>query len=47
LKNELVELINRDYEDFLNLNHNLVGVDTIIDDLVKPLLVIKEEAQVW
>ncbi|KAI8800635.1 oligomeric golgi complex component, COG2-domain-containing protein [Cladochytrium replicatum] len=37
LKNELVELINQDYADFINLSTNLVGVDKMIEDLKRPL----------
>ncbi|KAI9016767.1 hypothetical protein DFJ74DRAFT_242318 [Hyaloraphidium curvatum] len=37
MKNELVELINQDYSDFINLSTNLVGVDKMIADLNKPL----------
>ncbi|GAA5801026.1 hypothetical protein HPULCUR_006468 [Helicostylum pulchrum] len=37
LKAELVELINRDYQDFINLSTNLKGVDKDIQDLKSPL----------
>lgn len=37
LKSELVELINRDYQDFINLSTNLKGVDKDIEDLKTPL----------
>lgn len=37
LKTELVELINRDYQDFINLSTNLKGVDKDIEDLKTPL----------
>ena len=38
LKNSLVELINRDYADFVNLSTNLVGLDKIIKSLEDPLV---------
>ncbi|KAI8927986.1 hypothetical protein BC831DRAFT_450556 [Entophlyctis helioformis] len=37
LKTELVELINNDYAQFISLSTNLVGVDSMISDLKKPL----------
>ncbi|KAK4520495.1 uncharacterized protein ATC70_008008 [Mucor velutinosus] len=37
LKTELVELINRDYQDFINLSTNLKGVDKDIEELKAPL----------
>lgn len=37
LKTELVELINRDYQDFINLSTNLKGVDKDIEELKTPL----------
>ncbi|KAI8336861.1 oligomeric golgi complex component, COG2-domain-containing protein [Choanephora cucurbitarum] len=37
LKSELVELINRDYQDFINLSTNLKGVDKQIEQLKTPL----------
>ncbi|CAO3658498.1 unnamed protein product [Rhizopus microsporus] len=48
LKSELVELINRDYQDFVNFSINLSGVDRDIEELAQPLntidinIVIKE-----
>ncbi|RUO96126.1 oligomeric golgi complex component, COG2-domain-containing protein [Jimgerdemannia flammicorona] len=46
LKNELVELINRDYADFINLSTNLKGVDKVIEELRRPLDVMREEVKV-
>ncbi|RUS17090.1 oligomeric golgi complex component, COG2-domain-containing protein [Endogone sp. FLAS-F59071] len=46
LKNELVELINRDYADFINLSTNLKGVDRVIEDLKKPLDAMREEVKI-
>ncbi|KAF7726149.1 Conserved oligomeric Golgi complex subunit 2 [Apophysomyces ossiformis] len=43
LKTELVELINRDYQDFINLSTNLKGVDKAIDDLRKPLIQMESQ----
>ncbi|KAL0088151.1 hypothetical protein F4703DRAFT_1498077 [Phycomyces blakesleeanus] len=37
LKTELIELLNRDYQDFINLSTNLKGVDRAMDDLMRPL----------
>ncbi|KAI8067163.1 oligomeric golgi complex component, COG2-domain-containing protein [Gongronella butleri] len=37
LKNELIELINRDYQDFINLSTNMRGVDHAIRALKMPL----------
>ncbi|KAI7864896.1 oligomeric golgi complex component, COG2-domain-containing protein [Spinellus fusiger] len=37
LKTELIELLNRDYQDFVNLSTNLKGVDRAMEDLMKPL----------
>lgn len=37
LKSELVELINKDYQDFINLSTNLKGVDKDISQLKQPL----------
>ncbi|KAJ3292475.1 Conserved oligomeric Golgi complex subunit 2 [Borealophlyctis nickersoniae] len=45
LKNELVELINQDYADFISLSTQLVGVDKMIADLNRPLDKIKGEVQ--
>ncbi|KAI8922390.1 oligomeric golgi complex component, COG2-domain-containing protein [Powellomyces hirtus] len=45
LKTELVELINLDYADFINLSTKLVGVDTMIVDLAKPLETINSVVQ--
>ncbi|KAJ3158485.1 Conserved oligomeric Golgi complex subunit 2 [Geranomyces michiganensis] len=45
LKAELVELINLDYADFINLSTKLVGVDTMIADLARPLETINSVAQ--
>ncbi|RCI01734.1 hypothetical protein CU098_009352 [Rhizopus stolonifer] len=37
LKAELVELINKDYQDFVNLSTNLKGVDKNLQDFKQPL----------
>ncbi|CAH8506240.1 unnamed protein product [Heterobilharzia americana] len=37
LKSSLIELINRDYADFVSLSTNLVGLDKSIDTIAKPL----------
>lgn len=46
LKNSLVELINRDYADFVNLSTNLVGLDKIIKSLEDPLIDVRERVAV-
>ena len=33
----MIELINRDYADFVNLSGNLVGLDIAISNLQQPL----------
>jgi len=40
LKNAMIELINKDYADFVNLSSNLVGMDESIEALREPLLKI-------
>ena len=47
LENELVELINKDYTDFVNLSSNLAGIDEVLNELREPLCKIKDEAQVY
>ena len=42
----MIELINRDYADFVNLAGNLRGLDTAIVNLKEPLKVICSEIQV-
>ncbi|TPX37876.1 hypothetical protein SeLEV6574_g07840 [Synchytrium endobioticum] len=37
LKHELIDLINRDYADFISLSTNLTGVDAVIKDIGSPL----------
>ena len=39
----MIELINRDYADFVNLSSNLVGIDKAIITLQEPLTVIHSE----
>ena len=39
----MIELINRDYVDFVNLSGNLVGLDKAIANLQEPLVVIESE----
>lgn len=43
LKHELVELINRDYADFVSLSTKLVDVDEAVVRMRAPLLEIKEK----
>ncbi|KAG5457360.1 MAG: oligomeric golgi complex component, COG2-domain-containing protein [Olpidium bornovanus] len=46
LKNELVELINKDYTDFISLSTSLVGTDKAIHELSQLLSRIRNEIQV-
>lgn len=43
LKNAMIELINKDYADFVNLSSNLVGMDKAIGQLREPLLTMKDD----
>nr|XP_039270942.1 conserved oligomeric Golgi complex subunit 2-like [Styela clava] len=43
LKNAMIELINKDYADFVNLSSNLVGMDKAIAQLRDPLTQIKDD----
>ncbi|KFW80703.1 Conserved oligomeric Golgi complex subunit 2 [Manacus vitellinus] len=43
LKTAMVELINKDYADFVNLSTNLVGMDKALNQLSVPLGQLKEE----
>ena len=43
LRSAMIELINRDYADFVNLSSNLVGLDKAIANLQEPLSVIHSE----
>nr|CAG4640736.1 EOG090X03KZ [Eulimnadia texana] len=43
LRSAMIELINRDYADFVNLSSNLVGLDKKIENLQDPLLTIRDE----
>eukprot|EP00106_Octopus_bimaculoides_P001032 XP_014768474.1 PREDICTED: conserved oligomeric Golgi complex subunit 2-like [Octopus bimaculoides] len=43
LRSAMIELINKDYADFVNLSTNLVGMDKAINNLTEPLGQFKEE----
>ncbi|XP_064599671.1 conserved oligomeric Golgi complex subunit 2-like isoform X1 [Liolophura sinensis] len=43
LRTAMIELINKDYADFVNLSTNLVGMDKAINSLSVPLGQLKEE----
>ncbi|ORX61373.1 COG complex component [Hesseltinella vesiculosa] len=45
LKNELIELINRDYQDFINLSTNLRGVDKAIVAFQQPLTQMQSQVK--
>ena len=42
----MIELINRDYADFVNLSTNLTGLDRLIEALKIPLGQLREEVLV-
>lgn len=46
LESELLEIINKDYTDFVNLSSNLVGIDKTLNDLRNPLLQIGDNISV-
>ena len=46
LRSAMIELINRDYVDFVNLSGNLVGLDKAIANLQEPLVFIESEIMV-
>uniref|UniRef100_A0A8C4DX15 Conserved oligomeric Golgi complex subunit 2 n=1 Tax=Dicentrarchus labrax TaxID=13489 RepID=A0A8C4DX15_DICLA len=46
LKTAMVELINKDYADFVNLSTNLVGMDKALSQLSVPLGQLREEVMV-
>ncbi|KMQ97057.1 conserved oligomeric golgi complex subunit 2, partial [Lasius niger] len=43
LRSAMIDLINRDYTDFVNLSSNLIGLDKAINDLQAPLGQLREE----
>ncbi|KAK8385088.1 hypothetical protein O3P69_012114 [Scylla paramamosain] len=43
LRSAMIELINRDYADFVNLSTNLTGLDRLIEALKTPLGQLREE----
>lgn len=46
LRSAMIELINKDYADFVNLSSNLIGLDKAINNLETPLGQLKEEVMV-
>jgi hypothetical protein len=42
----MIELINKDYADFVNLSSNLIGLDKAINGIQIPLGQLKEEVLV-
>lgn len=46
LEHELVELINKDYTDFVNLSTNLTGIDKIVSDLRTAALALRKDLTV-
>jgi hypothetical protein len=46
LKSQLVELINRDYADFVNLSTNLKGLDNVMTDILNPIQDMRSEVEV-
>eukprot|EP01091_Cochliopodium_minus_P003167 TRINITY_DN13002_c0_g1_i1.p1 TRINITY_DN13002_c0_g1~~TRINITY_DN13002_c0_g1_i1.p1 ORF type:complete len:284 (-),score=86.15 TRINITY_DN13002_c0_g1_i1:55-906(-) len=45
LNSQLIELINKDYADFVNLSGNLVGIDKVVRELIDPLSNIEKEVK--
>ncbi|KAK0086234.1 hypothetical protein PV325_003542 [Microctonus aethiopoides] len=43
LRSAMIELINKDYADFVNLSKDLIGLDKAIDQLQSPLGQLREE----
>ncbi|OXU29997.1 hypothetical protein TSAR_008943 [Trichomalopsis sarcophagae] len=43
LRSAMIDLINKDYADFVNLSSNLIGLDKAINNLETPLGQLKEE----
>lgn len=43
LRSAMIELINKDYADFVNLSSNLIGLDKAITCIQLPLGQLKEE----
>lgn len=46
LRSAMIDLINKDYADFVNLSGNLIGLDKSIEELQSPLGQLKEEVLV-
>ena len=46
LRSAMIDLINRDYADFVNLSTNLTGLDGLIQALTVPLGQLREEVLV-
>ena len=46
LRSAMIDLINRDYTDFVNLSSNMIGLDKAINDLQTPLGQLREEVMV-
>lgn len=47
LEGELVELINKDYTDFVSLSANLAGIDTVLQTIKAPIQDINNQANVF
>lgn len=46
LRSAMIDLINKDYIDFVNLSSNMIGLDKAINDLQTPLGQLREEVMV-
>lgn len=46
LRSSLIELINHDYGQFVNLSSNLVGLDSQIYNITKPLKFVQQDFEV-
>jgi conserved oligomeric Golgi complex subunit 2 len=47
LKTSMIDLINKDYADFVNLSTNLVGLEKAINDFEQPLSSFKKDIEVF
>lgn len=46
LRSAMIELINKDYADFVNLSANLIGLDKEINNIQSPLGQLREQVLV-
>lgn len=46
VRSQLVELINHDYQDFIDLSRDLRGMEPVLDHLQQPLLSMQQTVEV-